>query len=626
MTTVYIDGQNGWRRERLTADKAIGKGGEADIYLLDSATVLKRYKEPDDPDYGMDPAAQHAAAVRLREQKRKLPAFPENLPPQVITPDELVFDKAGGRLVGYTMRYLDDAEVLMRLGDRQYREQGGVDGNQVVGVFRNLRRTVKAVHDQGVVIGDFNDLNVMVDKHDQAHLIDADSMQFGGFDCHTFTARFVDPLHCEPDRLTLARPHDEDSDWYAYSVMLMQSMLYVDPYGGVHRPKSGKRLQHDARVLDRLTVFDGDVVYPKPALPYGNLPDDVLDHLHKVFEQDKRGEFPERLLDNLRWTTCLSCGLQHARPRCPNCAAPGAVRQTVAVHGAVKATRLFRTRGNLLYATHQDGKLRYLYHEDGSFRRENGQDVLPGELDPEVRFRINGDATLFGKQDKLFRLAPGQAPVRHSTGTYRGKLPMFDANDHHYYWVDSGQLVSDDRYGSRYIGDVLDGQTMFWTGKKFGFGFYQAGQMLRAFVFDADKRGINDQVRIPNLPGQLVDATCTFSDGLAWFMARTEVNGRLHNDCFVIDAHGTVVASDTADQGDDSWLNGGIRGHLAVGDSLYAATDDGIVQLGADQGGVFVNRTFPDTESFVSSATQLLPAPTGMYAVSNREISLLEIR
>lgn len=636
MATVYVRD----KATRLTPTMLIGKGGEADVYLLDPKTVLKRFKEPDDADYALDKGAQRGAVERLREHQTKLAAFPKGLPPAVVAPLDLAYDKAANknrRIVGYTMPYLDNMEVLLRLGDRMYREQGGIDGNQVVAIFRDLHRTVRAVHGSGVVIGDFNDLNVLVDANGQVHLVDADSMQFGRFLCRSFTTRFLDPLISEAARLMPVRPHNANSDWYAFAVMLLQSLLYVGPYGGVHRPKTGKRLQHDERVLRRLTIFDGAVIYPKPALPLGTIPDDFAGYLHKVFERDERGEFPERLFDGLRWTACKNCGLTHARPICPACAAPGAVKATVVIRGTVKATRLFRATGSgkLLYAVVQGGKLRYLYHEGGAFKREDGGTVLSGNLDPELRFRIKGDATLLGKRDKLFVLAPGQDARRLSTDAFRN-LSMFDANDRHHYWMENSQLVRDDPLsnygGSRYIGDILTGQTLFWVGKRFGFGFYQAGRLLRAFVFDSERQGLNDRVAIPAIPGQLVDATCVFSegqsdpDGPAWFMVSTQENGVLVNRCYVIDNRGTVLAELQASQGDNSWLASGIRGHLAVGKSLYVATDEGIVQVAAEAGSVHVQRTFPDTEPFVASTSQLLPAPTGIYAVSHNEIVLLEIK
>ncbi len=59
--------------------------------------------------------------------------------------------------------------------------------------------------------------------------------------------------------------------------MLMQSLLFVGPYGGVYRPTDKKKtVLHDARPLKRITVFDPEVRYPKPARPYNMLPDDLL--------------------------------------------------------------------------------------------------------------------------------------------------------------------------------------------------------------------------------------------------------------------------------------------------------------------------------------------------------------
>jgi hypothetical protein len=627
MTTVYLNG----KRRQLSSGLLVGKGGEADVYRLDSATVLKRYKEPRDPDYRGNTAAQRGATERLIEQQRKLPAFPGNLPDRVIAPLDLAYDKAtSGKIVGYTMRYLSDMEVLLSYGNRQYREQGGTDANRAIGIFRDLHGLVQAIHRAGVVIGDFNDLNVLVDGRDQTYLVDADSMQFGPFHCRTFTNRFVDPLNCGPTDLLLARPHNYGSDWYAYMIMLCQSLLYVGPYGGVHKPAAGKRMQHDARVLKRLTFFDPDVLYPKPALPLGVLPDEFLEYLHQVFEHDKREAFPLRLLDDVRWTQCTVCGVLHARNICPMCAASGAVKQTVVVRGTVTATRVFRTTGRILHADYQSGVLRYLVHENGAFYREGGDRVLEGQLDPELRYRLQGPSTVLGKRDKLFVLTPGQIPERQTTDVFRG-MPVYDTTDHHHYWIQNGQLVRDGQYSGlgshEYIGDVLSGQTLFWTGKRLGFGFYQAGQLQRFFTFNPQQRGINDQVNIRSLPGQLVDATAVFGDDRVWFLATLQDGGRLVNRCYVIDAHGAVIAETSADHGDDSWLAAGIRGHFAMGQALYAATDEGIVRVGAEANGqVVVERSFPDTEPFVSSASQLIPSPEGIYAVSSREITLLKIR
>ncbi len=622
MVTVYLNG----KRRQLSPDKVVGKGGEADIYNLGDGTVLKLYKRPDDPDYVGNPAMQQGAAERLIEQQRKLPAFPRGLPAEVVAPLDLAYDKASdGQITGYTMRYLENMEVLLRLGDRQYREQGGIDSNRVVTAFRNLHQVVRAIHKAGLVIGDFNDLNVLFGANDEIHLVDADSMQFGRFYCRAFTTRFLDPLNSDATQLTLKRPHNQESDWYAFSVMLFQSLLFVGPYGGVHKSGKGKRLQHDARVLKRLTVFDREVIYPKPALPYAVLPDDVLEQFRRIYEDDLRGIFPMNILGNLRWTTCANCHLVHARSKCPGCAAPGVVRQTVTVRGNVTITRVFHTPGTILTAAYQGRKLQYLYHEKGAFRREGDKEVLRGELDPELRFRVSKDKTLIGKQNRLFVLSPDGSPERYATDAF-GQLSMFDANERGYFWIQDGQLVRNGRIGSEYIGDVLAGRTLFWAGNGFGFGFYQAGQLMRAFVFDTSGRGLNDQVPISAIPGQLIDAACVFSERYGWFMVSTQESGQLLNRCYVVNARGEVVAEAEAKPGDDSWLSYGIRGHFAVGSSLFVATDSGIVRVAIENGVIGVAQTFPDTEPYVDTATKLLPGDGGIYAVSAHEIVLIQIK
>ncbi len=603
----------------VTAQDSIGKGGEADVYDLHNGLAVKVFKVPTDPDYANDPVAQQGAKARIEEQQRKLPAFP-TLPNQVVAPVELAYNGTK-KIAGYTMEYLKNCEVLLRYSDRRFREQGGIDPNDVIGLFRDLALAVANLHTQEVIIGDFNDLNVLVDGN-IVRLIDADSMQFGSFYCHTFTPRFLDPLHSGPSKLGLARALDENSDWYAYAVMLFQALLYVSPYGGVHKPKSGSRLQHDARVLQRLTVFNPEVIYPKPALPYGYLPDDLLDYFHRVFEKDTRGPFPGQLLHNLQWTTCTACGTVHARPVCPACKT-AFIKTPVLVRGVVRAQRVFSTEGQIVCAVHQ-GQLRYLYHTAGAFFREGGRKVADGELSPDLRYRISGTNTVIARRDKM-QIFPDKGG--EDIDSY-GHLPVVDANSAYCYWVNqSGQLRASHlsnsfRVSGIYLGDVLPGRTLIWTGEKFGFGFYRAGSILRAFVFDSE--GMNDQVEIPDFKGELVDTTCVFSDKRCWFFATLQVKGRLWNHIYVLDARGKLYGFRSAEQSDENWLAYGIRGRFPVGQSLYVPTDEGIMRI--DESDLSSPaKTFPDTTDFVDGSSYLLAGDGGIYVVGTNEITLLTI-
>ena len=619
MRTVEIAG----RTVRLQANQVIGHGGEADVFRLDPATVLKLYKLPTDPDYSMDPLARHGAQLRLIERQHKLPAFPSGLPLEVVTPQELAY--TGGKVAGFTMPFISGMEVLMQLGNRAWRDSSGIDANQVVQVFRVLHDVVGGVHHQGVVIGDFNDLNVMTDGKG-VRIVDADSMQFGNYPCQTYTARFLDPLLASGGALTLARPHGEDSDWYAFFVMLIQSLLYVGPYGGVHRPSSGKRYQHDERVLRRHTFLGADVLYPKPALPFAILPDGLQSYFEAVTSKDERGVFPPDLLDNLRFTTCVQCGSFHARGSCPQCQTPGVVRETVTVRGQVTARQVFRTRGKILQAVTQRGTLHYLYEDGGVLYREGDNRLMQATLSPELRFRLQGPRTLIGHGTALLTVEADGAVTRRNVDTYRGKLPMFDTNSDGSFWLQSGQLMQSGVLSPAYLGDVLAQQTLLWSGEQVGFGFYQAGQMVRGFVFTPGRRGLNDQVAVNPIRGQLVDATCAISDDRVWFFTATQESGVLWHRVQVIDPRGVVLATAEAKAEDDSWLGRGIRGHLAVGHSLFAATDDGLKRLTTDNQQVVTEREFPDTEPFVSNNAWLLQGPGGIYVVSTSDITLLTIK
>lgn len=617
MKDVLLCGQ----RIKLDPRNVLGSGGEADVYRLGTDRALKVWKGPDHPDFVGDPARQQAAAAHLAECARKLRAFPGRVPVRVVRPEDPATDLTGARTLGYAMRLVPQAEVLMRYGDRAFRSAGPqVD---LRALFLDLHETVTRLHHAGIVIGDFNDLNVLVTGA-EAHLIDADSFQFGSFLCPLFTTRFIDPRHCDSAATAplQVRPHDGDSDWYAFTLMLMQSMLFVGPWGGVYKPADpAHRVPPDARPLRRVTVFHPEVKYPKPAQPLSVLPDDVGDRFRQVFERDQRGAFPRRLLEDLRWNRCGACGTEHGRPACPVCARPMAVPATAPVplvRGALRVIDVAATSGRFLAADWQDGRLRWLESAAGRFLREDGRTVAEGAIDPRVRFLLRGDETWIARDGVLVHLGP--RPERLSVDVVGGR-PACAANASATYWTDRGALLREGASGPETIGQVLEGQSRFWVGPRFGFGFYRAGGVRTGFLFDAARLGLNDAVSLPSLHGTLVDADCVFSQELAWLALTLEDRGRLVHRVCVYRADGRIEA--TAD-GDSPWLSPA-RGRCAAGDALFVALDDGITRLQARGGTVERTRDFPETEPFVDSACRLLPGPQGIHVLRTDRIQLLQL-
>ncbi len=610
------------KKVRLDPSKMLGQGGEAEIFPHGPSQVIKLFKRPDHVDFQAQPTAQKAVQARLLEHQRKLPAFPKTVPARVVSPEALVYDKQG-EVAGYTMRLLGNAEVLFRYTQRTFRQ--GIPTDNVLAILRDLHTTVQEVHNAKITIGDFNDLNIMV-AGTEANIIDADSMQFGTFRCPVFTQRFVDPLLCDPNANSpfLIKSHNEASDWYAFDTMVFQLLLFTEPFGGVYKPKDlSKACKHDARKLHGITVFHPEVKYPKPAIPYGMLSDELLHHFHAVFERNERGEFPKKLLQSLRWTKCTTCGIEHARKSCPSCtaAAPAAVTSHVEVRGNDKATRIFRTKGVILRADIVNGAIGWLVHEGSEFRREDTTKLLDGNIDPLIRYRLQGKNTYLAKGNVLVKL---WASSNTSVDTV-GSTPVFDTNSTGVFWVSGDVLYRLGGYGPERIGDVLGGQTLIWVGEKFGFGFYRAGNVVKHFTFGTTSGLLDDSVKAHAVRGKLVDATCILSSTHAWFLTATQENGKTVNRCSIIKADGSLEGTSEAEAGDGSWLSN-IRGCCATGNVLLVPTDTGVVQVKADgSGGITVVKSFPDTEPFVDAGMKLLAGKLGLYAISRQEITLLNI-
>jgi hypothetical protein len=631
----------GLERVRLSPSDMLGEGGEAEVYSLDSilrGKVFKLYKPPTHPDYaGSDEASKrnrHGAKVRLEEIQRKLRDFPKGLPSHVVSPLMLGYTSDGGTINGFAMDAVRGAVTFRDLCQATYRTGTGLDNNDMIQLFVDLYSLVSGLHQAGLVIGDFNYLNVLA-KQLEAYCIDADSMQFGPYFCKSFTTRFVDPLICDPKHssLVMNRPHSANTDWYAFATMLFEALTLVHPYAGVYRPKSGSaQIKYDARPLHRISIFHPEVLYPKKQLPLGHLPDEFLHFMMAMLEADKRGVFPLPILQNMRWTKCNNCGAEHGRDQCPACQhAARTMPRTFVRQGKVTVDRIFDSRGRILAAAH-DVTLRYLYHSDGQFRREDGTVIMNGAVRPGMRFRISGAETLVSINDRTVLFSPSKEPVQLAVSSYRGRFPVFDANERFHYWLHNGALYRSGEEVPTFLGSVLPEQTLFWVGSKFGFGFYRAGNLQRGFVFDAVNPGINDQVEFPLLKGELLDATCFFTSRRCWFFAAVKQGAQTKIRCAVITPEGRVTATAEADEGDGSWL-GGIRGKAAATlqnadhtvHALFAATANGLVRVDEDSGQLRVRAEFPDTTNFVEDEDRLFLDRSGMFVVGTSEIELLKL-
>lgn len=592
--TVFINGQN----VSLTPAQLIAEGGEAEIYRLSADLVLKYFK----------PHRVNAYQDKLR----RLPAFPA----AVVSPAQLCTDRQGA-VLGYTMKFVDQAYHLRSLSSKDFRVKAGITESDVIDIFRDLHNAVSAVHSAGIVIGDFNPLNILVAQK-TCRLLDADSMQFSGFYCDTFTPRYMDPLLCDKNapQMMPQTPHTELTDWYTFALMFMESLQYVHPYGGVFKPALKQQyVSPDLRPLHRISILHPDVIYPKAATPLSELPTSVINFYENLLLHDKRVKFPLALFDELQSNS--------GRIAAPITPIPGSTQK----QAGIRCRALFHTDGVLLTATIQEGKLRYLYHEQGRFYRENGKTVLTGKLDHALHFVLDGEQTLVTKLGQSFLIA-ADTTTSLPVELYRDTTPVMTSNGKARYWVAGGELWCNDGGANKHVDSVISKQTRIWTGANLGLGFAHFGTFARAFLFNRSTPRI--PVTLPALSGSVIDAVCHFGDSVAWLILTVSEQKATKCVCFCINRHGSIIASAQADEHDDSWLKAG-SGVCATTlkddngrdvEILFVDTPDGIAQIQCDASKLVLKKVY-GIPAVVANPSQLLFSQDGLVAYDQHYIYLV---
>ncbi len=338
---VILDG----RQLQCTPADAIAEGGEAMVFDLHDGRVLKLWKPPHHADFAHDPALQAQATLRIAQYGAKLAALPANLAttaPQLVVPLSMCRDQDSHAIVGFAMAKIDGVS-LHSLGEPRSWQTAGFDGDRRVAILRSLHQGLCAAHRAGFIIGDFNDLNVVVNGT-TTHLIDVDSFGFGQWPATMFSERFVDPrlLRRSATGVALVGQHDRASDWFAYCVMVVRVLLGTSPWGGVWAPTDpATRCTPSERLLRRISIFTAGVIYPRAAQRIVTLPGAVETHLRAVFAGTVPAGFPATLLDLLVYATCPVCGQHHARTIC-SCGAAVPARSVSVNTSAVKATPIDR--------------------------------------------------------------------------------------------------------------------------------------------------------------------------------------------------------------------------------------------------------------------------------------------
>lgn len=175
-----------------------------------------------------------------------------------ISPDELLYDDKN-LVVGFIMDYLDQSFVpLASVFNKNYCRKNNIDDNFKTKIINKLIEALKTAHAQKILIGDFNQYNILINLSGELKLIDTDSFETQGCK-HTNTL-----LEDIRDYL-YGGTVNENSDFFALSVLVFYMLSHTHPFKGIH--KKYKSLSE--RMIQKIPVFkkDPDLVVPKCYTP-----------------------------------------------------------------------------------------------------------------------------------------------------------------------------------------------------------------------------------------------------------------------------------------------------------------------------------------------------------------------
>ena len=208
--------------------------------------------------------------------------------PGLVAPGPRLLD-AAGEAVGFCLPLVVGAHPLARAATHAFRQRHNLGTPQALRLVEQMRQTLVAVHRQGALVVDLNEMNLLLDDTLSAvHFIDLDAWQVPGHPATALLDSVRDrhaAVHGHNHPLAGALRFDTGTDWFAFAVTAFQFLIGVHPYKGAHPTLTGL----DARMGADCSVFDLQVRRPPTARDPAELPDDVAAWFRAVFQDRFRG-------------------------------------------------------------------------------------------------------------------------------------------------------------------------------------------------------------------------------------------------------------------------------------------------------------------------------------------------
>lgn len=217
----------------IIIDKEIGKGGEGRVCLIkgNKNVVAKLY---------LDKALQKGD--KSGKIKAMCDLYDNEIAKFSALPQKEIYD-SNGKIVGFIMEHLNlndfkEIHLLYGIKDRK-KHFDYADWGFMVHSAKNLACAVETLHSKGIVIGDINQSNILVDNRAMIKLIDCDSYQVA-YNGKIYLCEVGVPEYTSPELQGISFKgiqRTKNHDCFGLAVMIFKSLMFGrHPYSGVGAP------------------------------------------------------------------------------------------------------------------------------------------------------------------------------------------------------------------------------------------------------------------------------------------------------------------------------------------------------------------------------------------------------
>jgi DNA-binding helix-hairpin-helix protein with protein kinase domain len=314
----------GSHNKQYTTTREIGRGGEGIVYEVQDASdkVLKYYTEPLTPQ-------------RVQKLHKMVLMRTPVIDAYAAWPQLLVRD-AAGNVCGFIMQKLTGFMPLHMIFSPLDRKRMFPDKgyNFLVHVARNLAVAFHKLHEAGLVVGDVNEGNILINAQGMVTFIDCDSFQVQGDDGYFYCEVGV-PRYTPPELLEMHTfdnvVRTTNTDVFSMAVLIFQ-LLFLGRHPFAGRNKTAADIDEETAIKMRefaysLTNKKKKLSPPPDSFSISNLSRHLIDNFHQAFEQDQRPASADwiKALDEFlpQIVTCTTSSI-HSYPgsmqECPWCA------------------------------------------------------------------------------------------------------------------------------------------------------------------------------------------------------------------------------------------------------------------------------------------------------------------